>query len=136
MPSLLREGKVELISFVIRESVFTDVVGDAKIMKKQLEHIARLAEEDAAQVQVLPASVRTGIKAYLPFQVLTLGIAQLVAVVEHHEGGMVIDEPEVVRRMATQFGRLQAEALSPSESLKLMCKIMEDRYGDVAQVQL
>lgn len=132
LPAIAKEGRAEMISYVIRETVLTDVMGDEAIMREQLGHILERVEEYGPEVQLLPASLRRGIKGHPAFQILTLDSSRTVVVAEHAEGGMVIDNPDTVRRMMTRYGQLQSEALSPAESIRRIQQIMETHYGNVA----
>ncbi|GAA1747819.1 helix-turn-helix transcriptional regulator [Streptomonospora arabica] len=117
-----RLGKIApgrpLLWFVIRSSVLARVVGGTGVMAAQLRHLARLAR-DGVRVQVLPdASVDAGL--YPPFRVSALRDTQSLAYVEHPLGGMTIGEPEKVSELWTIFAALQAEAMSPRDSVRLI----------------
>lgn len=108
-----------LLWFVIRSSVLARVLGGTQVMVAQLRHLAKLSRDGVTQVQVLPdASVDAGI--YPPFRVSALSDAQALAYVEHPLGGITLGEPEKVAELSTIFGALQAEAMSPKDSLRLI----------------
>ena len=75
-----------LLLFVLRESVFTDIVGDETVMRDQLRHVVALAEEGAIQVQVLPNSQISSIGMVLPFQIMALRDVGSVVYIEHALG--------------------------------------------------
>lgn len=113
--------------FVISEVVLRYQVGGPSTMLEQLTEIAGLAESAKVLVQVLPLSAPSIALTY-PFRVMALD-RQTVAYVEHAGGGELIDDPQRVQALAAKFKRLQAEALAPGESVKLLRKLGDDLYG-------
>ncbi|WP_461001814.1 helix-turn-helix domain-containing protein [Streptomonospora sediminis] len=108
-----------LLWFVMGAWLLSRPVGTARIMRRQLQHIIKLAEEGTIQLQILPsACVRSGL--YAPFRLSVLSETRTVAYVEHALGGETYDRPEDIGELVTVFGSLQADALPPDDSVKML----------------
>ncbi|MBB6171953.1 transcriptional regulator with XRE-family HTH domain [Nocardiopsis mwathae] len=114
--------------FVVDEYAFTRVVGDEQIMRAQLSRVLDLIAQGRIQVQVItqPRPLHPGMSG--PLRVLDFQDRSPVALVEHLVGEEVIDSPQTVRQCRSLFGALQAEALSLSDSARMLEKLRED-YG-------
>lgn len=112
--------KRPVLWYVVDEIVATRVIGNETVMKEQLAHLVSLATAGTIRFQVIPGDVRMHCGLCSPFRLPTLASGQTVVFMEHTFGGTVFDRPDQVRQMATLFGALQAEALSPSRSIDLV----------------
>ncbi|MFC4561599.1 helix-turn-helix domain-containing protein [Nocardiopsis mangrovi] len=128
--SVILENGRPLLWFILKEAMFSRTVGDENIMREQLAHIIKLAEDGVVRVQLLP-DTPTSAAPGTPFRVMALGGTQSVVYAEHALGGETFDKPEQVNAMTTLFGMLQAEALPVPASINLIRKINGERYGDV-----
>ncbi|RNL82812.1 helix-turn-helix domain-containing protein [Halostreptopolyspora alba] len=119
-----------LLWFVIRQAVFEQPVGNDTVMRHQLSEIVRLAEEERIRVQVLP-NIRAAIGLCDAFRVMSLNETQSVTFVEHTMGSTLFDAPERVNELLRLFGFISAEALSQADSIDLIRKTNEEKYGHV-----
>ncbi|WP_150252286.1 helix-turn-helix domain-containing protein [Nocardiopsis deserti] len=101
--------------FIVDEVVVTRAVGSVKIMADQLHQIIGLAQDGTIRVQVLPTRLRhPGICP--PFRVMALD-TQSVVYAEHALGGQTESNPEEVAKMMVRFGAMQADAMSPDDTV-------------------
>jgi hypothetical protein len=112
---------------VLDETVLHRSIGGAKVMRGQLEHLARLADEPKTTVQIIPASV--GAHAGL------LGAFILADLDDHawlyletSAEGQISENGPLISGVAYRFDRLRSEALPRTASRDLIMKVAEDRW--------
>ncbi|MUL42050.1 helix-turn-helix domain-containing protein [Streptomonospora sp. PA3] len=112
--------------FVVDEYALTRVVGSERVMSSQLDHILTAIEDNRVRFQVItqPAPHHPGMSG--PVRILDFEDRNPVALVEHLMGEEVIQRADPVRKCRSLFGALQAEALSPTDSAKMIKTIRED----------
>ena len=101
--------------FIVDEVVVTRAVGSVEIMADQIRQIIGLARDGTIRMQVLPTRLRhPGMCP--PFRVMALD-AQSVVYAEHALGGQTESDPDEVTRMMVRFGAMQADAMSPDDTV-------------------
>ncbi|TQN27819.1 helix-turn-helix protein [Haloactinospora alba] len=112
--------------FVVDEYAFTRVVRDIQLMREQLDQVLGLVDSGSVELQVIPQPrpMHPGMSG--PLRLLDFVGRSPVALAEHLVGEEVIDTPDSVRRCRTLFGALQAEALSPTESTRMIRELRKD----------
>jgi transcriptional regulator with XRE-family HTH domain len=122
------------VSFVISESSLRRKIGrPERVMREQLEYLAKLAQLSNVQLQVLPfnsSSNAAGLVTYR-FSLLSLpsaGIAPPLDFVylEDYDDARYLDTHEGVKTYLNLWGRLQAAALGPAETLDFIREAAED----------
>ncbi|QVQ51230.1 helix-turn-helix domain-containing protein [Spiractinospora alimapuensis] len=116
--SVVREQRA-LLLFVVKATVFDQIVGNPEVMEAQRKAICNLVDEGAAQVQILPHTPTTA-GLCSQFRICTLDTAQSVIYCENAVEGEKYDAPEQVDAMMTLFGQLQAEAMPPSATIDFL----------------
>ncbi|MFJ8360072.1 helix-turn-helix domain-containing protein [Streptomyces sp. NPDC093984] len=111
---------------VLHENVLRIPVGGPAAMAQQLEHVAGMARERRALVQVLPYAqgAHTAMSGML--QLMEFDDAPPTAYTETSFSGTLIDNPAVVKRAQRAYDLLRAAALSPTASLALIESAAED----------
>ncbi|MBB4934835.1 transcriptional regulator with XRE-family HTH domain [Lipingzhangella halophila] len=107
---------------VIDHSVITRKMGPDDLHRAQLSHVANLIECERVSVQVVEGR-HAGLAG--PFKIISPPGASDVVYAESAHSGQVIDTPEDVRRFRLLYGAVQAVALSPDESARLILKTLE-----------
>lgn len=107
---------------VLNEAVICRVVGDAKVMRDQLLHVAALTERPGITIQVLKFSAGAHQAMEGPFMVLGFPdeIDRDVAYIEYQMGSLIIEGLPEVERFTAMFSHLAAQALGPGESAALI----------------
>jgi transcriptional regulator with XRE-family HTH domain len=115
---------------VIDETAVTRPVGDRATMREQLAELHKLAASGRVVLQIHPfrAWPHHGLDG--PFSLLTNATAPDVVHVESAHRGQTSDEPATVRRYAMIFGRLQASAMSPVDTVDYLRKAWEEHKHD------
>jgi hypothetical protein len=115
------DDRLEVIA-VVDESALRRPVGGPDVMRRQLEHMAVLAELDTVTLHVLPNAVGAHAALASGFSILDfgdLGEPDLVYV-EHTVGALMLDKEDEVARAKVAFERVLSDALDPAESLALI----------------
>ncbi|MFF8385840.1 helix-turn-helix domain-containing protein [Streptomyces kanasensis] len=135
------------LSVVLDEAVLRRPIGGTAVMRRQLGHLLALSSEsENVTVQVLPFA--RGAHAVMGGSTTVLSFLDRPAVtyMEWSYSGELIESAATVAEYALAFDQLQAQALSPQASARLLRSVMED-YRDprlpsrsqrrrLAQVQL
>lgn len=107
--------------FIVDEIVVTRPVGSFEILDKQIRKIVGLAQDGTIRFQVLPTRPRhPGMCP--PFRIMSLK-EQRVVYVEHALGGQTESASEKVTKMGVRFGAMQADALSPDDTVVYLEKL-------------
>jgi transcriptional regulator with XRE-family HTH domain len=115
-----------LLWFVVDEYALTRIVGSKELMLEQLDSLVKAIEDEEIRFQLItqPAPHHPGMSGQ--FRILSYGDRGPVALVEHLLGEEVIESSEKVRQCQLLYGALQGEALSLTESARMVRKIRED----------
>ncbi|HEV8559595.1 MAG TPA: helix-turn-helix transcriptional regulator [Actinophytocola sp.] len=117
--------------FILSESCLRRVVGGPAVMRDQLVHLQKLSRKRNIQIQVLPFDAPTyvGRVAYrfTLLQIPSPGTASPLefAYVESYDDARYIDDKQAVRNYVGLWNRLQAAALGPVESRRLIGEVAE-----------
>ncbi|MFI0466203.1 helix-turn-helix domain-containing protein [Saccharopolyspora sp. 5N102] len=124
--AVLTRAKPATTSFVLSESCLRRQVGTVWVMREQLDHLEEMALQQNANLQVLPFDVETpGGGISFDFTMLRIpsdGIAADLefVYVECLDDARYLDDKDAVATYAKLWNQLQAAALSPKESLKVI----------------
>jgi Domain of unknown function (DUF5753)/Helix-turn-helix domain len=107
---------------VVDESALHRPIGGPDVLRRQLQHMAELAELPTVTLHVLPNSVGAHAALASGFSILNfgnLGEPDMVYV-EHTVGALTLDKVGEVARAKLAFERVLSDALDPAESLALI----------------
>jgi DNA-binding XRE family transcriptional regulator len=109
---------------VINEAVLHRIVGDAALMREQLQHLLQEAKQSYITLQVLPFSVGAHPGMNGAFSVMQFEEPDLASVYVEVESGALYLEREIdLDRYKVVFGRLSALALDEKKSAALIAKV-------------
>jgi transcriptional regulator with XRE-family HTH domain len=113
---------------ILDEAVIRRAVGGPAIMRRQLHHLAVVADRPGLTVQVLPFSCGAHAAHGGPFSILEFPDRSdsEVAYVESVAGYIYLEKDRDVRARAEAFDRLRAAALSPGASSDLISQVARD----------
>lgn len=115
------------LSFVIDEAVLHRRIGGEQVWRGQLEQIMLIGQKRNVEVQVMP--LRRGEHAGLagPFTLMEMKDGRRIAYTEVQGDSRVHSERGKVRELEAAYGILRAQALTPTESLALIEKLLGER---------
>ncbi|MDI5936668.1 MULTISPECIES: helix-turn-helix transcriptional regulator [unclassified Micromonospora] len=116
------------LNFILSESALRRDLGDRTAMREQLSHIAAVAGRPNVTIQVFPLDAETYVTSSYNFIILRFGeeVASDVVYLETFTDADYLDSPEALRSYNRLWGRLQAAALGPAESRKLIRRIADE----------
>jgi transcriptional regulator with XRE-family HTH domain len=123
---LLNDPTTPLLWAILDEAVLRRKVGEAPVMASALRHIASLAERHRVIVQLLPFTAGAHMAMEGSLKLMAFDSAPPLAYLQGLGTGRLEDDPATVAHHDLTFQLLAANALSPQESLALICSIAED----------
>ncbi|WP_097868731.1 helix-turn-helix domain-containing protein [Streptomyces sp. rh34] len=113
---------------ILDEAVLRRPVGGSNVMRDQLEHLLRMAEEPNITVQVLPFDQGEHDAMGGSLTLLVMPDGSHVAYTEGAHYGQLTEEPDEVERFELTYDDLRAMALPPLASLDLIRTVLEADY--------
>lgn len=113
-----------LMSFVIEEAVLRRPIGGRKVMRDALEQIVLTGQLRNVEIQVMPTNREDHAGLGGPFTLIDTDKGQRVAYTEVQDDSRLYTDPTKVRELEARYGILRSQALTPSESLALIVRLM------------
>jgi transcriptional regulator with XRE-family HTH domain len=109
---------------IIDEAVLHRMVGDASLMRQQIERLQMVAERPNVTLQVIPfgAGAHAGMDGSFSILEYEDEADPDVVFAENAAGGLFMEKDEDLRRYRFVFDRLQASALSAEDSREFLAK--------------
>ncbi|WP_267909111.1 DUF5753 domain-containing protein [Nocardiopsis alborubida] len=108
---------------VIGRAVLTEPIDHGPIMRGQLEHIHALAARERITLQITEEPLHPGLVG--PFTILDPPPERELVYAESAYKGQFVHDPDAVGEFKLRFHRLQAAAMPPSRSLRLVEETIE-----------
>ncbi|MHC3453371.1 helix-turn-helix domain-containing protein [Streptomyces prasinus] len=118
---------------VLDESVLLRPIGSREVMRRQLAHLLELTGHRWMHVQVLPNTAGAHASLDGTFNLLRFDDDPDIIYTEDLISGHMTANPETLREASRRYARLQAAALSVEDSVALIARVLEERYGDRSQ---
>lgn len=115
------------LSFVIEEAVLLRPIGGDAVWRGQLEHLMLMAERRNVVIQVMPLARQEHAGLAGPFTLMENKDGRRIAYTEVQGDSRVHMERPKVRGLERTYGILRAQALTPTESLALIEKLLGER---------
>jgi len=113
---------------VLDETVLHRMIGTPKTMHDQLEHLADMSARPAVTVQVVPACIGAHAGLLGAFALASVDGSPDILYVDTAVQGQTVIETALVRKAASVFDRLRAEALPRGASRELIGKVTNERW--------
>ncbi|MEU0053025.1 helix-turn-helix transcriptional regulator [Streptomyces sp. NPDC006309] len=124
---ILEQWPLPMCSYVLEEVVLHRPIGGPKVHEKQLQRLLRIGSTRNVEIQVMPSRQMEHPNMDGPFNLLTPKKRAQVAYVEVQGYPRLIADPEEVRKIVDRYGIMRAMALTPTESLALIEKLLGER---------
>ncbi|MET8982604.1 helix-turn-helix transcriptional regulator [Streptomyces sp. NPDC004539] len=115
-----------LIFVVLDESCLCRPIGEPALMGAQLDRLLEFAELPNTVLQIAPFTMGERRPLSLPLYLLTMPDRSLLSYAESAHRGQLERDITFVAPLLTSYYQLQADALSPAESVAMIRKLRKD----------
>lgn len=124
---LTRDGAPD-VWVVLDEAVLRRMVGGARVMREQLEHLIDTAKTPNVTVQILPFSAGLHAADGGAFTLLRFAEPELpdVVYVERLVNGVLLDRREDVDRYTAAMNQLCVESATPDDTVEILTGLLEE----------
>ncbi|MFP3987134.1 helix-turn-helix transcriptional regulator [Streptomyces sp. E11-3] len=112
------------LSFVQEEVTLRRPVGGTMVMRGQLERLLEVGQLRNVEIQVMPTDCEDHAGLAGAFRLIDPHTGPKVGYIEQQRFSRVIPERQEVRRLEATYGIIQAQALTPRESLAFIEKVL------------
>lgn len=113
-----------LLSFVIDEAVVRRPLGGSSVMRGQLEQLLLVGAFRNVEIQVMPLDREDNAGVDGPFTLLYRAGGDQVAYLEAQGRSTMVSDRQGVQGIASRYGIIRAQALTPRESLAFVEKLL------------
>ncbi|MFC9239034.1 helix-turn-helix domain-containing protein [Streptomyces decoyicus] len=113
-----------LLSFVIDEAVVRRPLGGWAVMRGQLEHLMLVGAFRNVEIQIMPLDREDNAGVDGPFTLLSRAGGDQVAYLEAQGRSTMVSDRREVQGVASRYGIIRAQALTPRESLDFVEKLL------------
>ncbi|ATW52941.1 helix-turn-helix domain-containing protein [Streptomyces peucetius] len=115
------------LSFVVEEAVLYKRVGGDTVWRGQLEQVLLVGQMRNVEIQVMPMARGEHVGLGGPFTLMEMRDGRRIAYTEVQGDSRLHTERTRVRELEAIYGIVRAQALTPSESLALVERLLGDR---------
>ncbi|MFE1050583.1 helix-turn-helix domain-containing protein [Streptomyces olivaceus] len=113
-----------LMSFVLEESVLQRPIGGREVLRGQLEQVLLIGHKRNVEIQVMPVCREDHGALGGPFTLIDTPEGRRIAYAEVQGDSRLYSGQSKVRELDARYGLLRAQALTPSESLAYVEKLL------------
>ncbi|MFD6194336.1 helix-turn-helix domain-containing protein [Streptomyces sp. NPDC060275] len=126
---ILQRDQPPALWVILDEAALLREIGGPEVMRDQLAHLLGFTAAPWVQIQVLPlaAGQHTGMMG--TFNLLRFDTDPDLFYMDSYDRGHMTASPDVIKERSFGYARLQASALSPEDSARLITRVMEERYA-------
>ena len=133
---ILKKERPPVAWMILSEAALYQEIGGPKVMRGQLAHLLSFENNPRINIQILPFSAGAHAGLTGSFTLFRFDSDPTISYTEGYGSGHPTANPDTVKDCSLRYDHLQAAALSLRDSAELIRRVMEERYGEVAQVQL
>jgi transcriptional regulator with XRE-family HTH domain len=116
-----------LLSFVMEEPVVRRPLGGEQVWRGQLEQLLLLGQKRNVELQMMPLDRQDNAGVDGAFTLLKPRHGQQVGYMEAQGRSTLVTERDAVHALSARYGIIRAQALTPSESLAFIEKLLGER---------
>ncbi|WP_043683751.1 helix-turn-helix domain-containing protein [Streptomyces xylophagus] len=121
---------------ILSEAALYLEIGGRETMRNQLARMLTHENNPRVNIQILPFSAGAHAGLTGSYDLYRFPSDPPIVYTEGYGSGHPSANPDTVNDCSLRYDHLQAAALSLRDSAELIRRVMEERYGEVAQVQL
>ncbi|WNM34885.1 helix-turn-helix transcriptional regulator [Streptomyces sp. Li-HN-5-11] len=126
---VLQRDQPPALWVILSEAALLLEIGGPGVMRRQLAHLLKFQEDPWVQIQVLPFSTGQHTGMMGTFTLLRFDDDPDLFYMDGYDQGHMTANPDVIKERSVGYARLQAAALSPEDSARLITRVMEERYA-------
>ncbi|GAA2570167.1 MULTISPECIES: helix-turn-helix domain-containing protein [Streptomyces] len=126
---ILQRDQPPALWVILDEAALLREIGGPEVMRDQLAHLLGFAAAPWVQIQVLPLAVGQHAGMMGTFTLLRFDADPDLFYKDGYDCGHMTASPDVIKERSFGYARLQASALSPEDSARLITRVMEERYA-------
>ncbi|MFD9428865.1 MULTISPECIES: helix-turn-helix transcriptional regulator [unclassified Streptomyces] len=127
---ILEQERPPMAWAILDEAVLHRPIGGHEVMRAQLGKLLEFSAHRWMRIQVLPFSAGEHASLAGSFNQLRFSDDPDIVYTEDVISGHMTASPDTVREASLRYAHLQATALSVEDSVTLIARVMEERYGD------
>ncbi|WP_019067152.1 helix-turn-helix domain-containing protein [Streptomyces hokutonensis] len=133
---ILKKEHPPVAWMILSEAALYQEIGGPQVMRGQLAHLLSFENNPRINIQILPFSAGAHAGLTGSFTLFRFDSDPTIAYTEGYGSGHPTANQDTVKDCSLRYDHLQAAALSLRDSAELIRRVMEERYGEVAEVQL
>ncbi|MFJ6072626.1 helix-turn-helix transcriptional regulator [Streptomyces sp. NPDC093065] len=126
---ILQRDQPPALWVILDEAAVLREIGGPEVMRGQLAHLLGFAAAPWVRIQVLPLAVGQHTGMMGTFTLLRFDADPDLFYKDGYYCGHMTASPDVIKERSFGCARLQASALSPEDSARLITRVMEERYA-------
>ncbi|WP_030184186.1 helix-turn-helix domain-containing protein [Streptomyces violaceorubidus] len=126
---ILQRDQPPALWVVLDEAALLREIGGPDVMRGQLAHLLGFATAPWVQIQILPLAAGQHAGMMGTFTLLRFDADPDLFYKDGYDCGHMTASPDVIKERSFGYARLQASALSPEDSARLITRVMEERYA-------
>ncbi|WP_326677083.1 helix-turn-helix domain-containing protein [Streptomyces sp. NBC_01237] len=127
---ILDREKPPMAWAILDEAVLHRPIGGHEVMRAQLGKLLEFSAHRWMRIQVLPFAAGEHASLDGAFTTMRFDDDPDIIYTEDLISGHMTASPDTVREASLRYAHLQATALSVEDSVALIARVMEERYGD------
>ncbi|MCX4677456.1 helix-turn-helix domain-containing protein [Streptomyces sp. NBC_01433] len=127
---ILDREKPPMAWAILDEAVLHRPIGGHEVMRGQLRRLLEFSAHRWMRIQVLPFAAGEHASLDGAFTTMRFDDDPDIIYTEDLISGHMTASPDTVREASLRYAHLQATALSVEDSVALIARVMEERYGD------
>ncbi|WP_455360481.1 helix-turn-helix domain-containing protein [Streptomyces sp. SYSU K21746] len=124
---ILTRRPAPLLSFIIEEVVLRKPIGGSSALRGQLEQFLLVGQNRNIEIQVMPTDREDHAGLGGPFNLIDTATGQRIAYTEVQDDSRLYTAHQKVRELESRYNILRSQALTPSESLAFIEKLLGER---------
>ena len=121
---ILVKAAAPLMSFVVEEVVLRRPIGGTSVLRGQLEHLLLIGQQRNVEIQVMPTKQEEHAGLGGPFMLIETIEGRRIAYAEVQRSSKLYTGRKSVRELEAQYGIIRAQALTPSESMAFIERLL------------
>ncbi|WP_217165278.1 helix-turn-helix transcriptional regulator [Streptomyces sp. AC512_CC834] len=126
---ILQRDQPPALWVILDEAALLREIGGRDVMRGQLAHLLGFAAAPWVQIQILPLAAGQHAGMMGTFTLLRFDSNPDLFYKDGYDQGHMTASPNVIKERSFGYARLQASALSPEDSARLITRVMEERYA-------